>query len=142
MNSSENEMARPSGGKVAERREDPLRIVPRVMARLYSLWVAATYPFAGLGRDLTIHYTCQLFREHAPLIKLGNSVRIWKDSWLNVSARDEPGGAPVIVIDDNCHVARQCQISARNLVHLEQDVMLSPSVLLMDHTHNYEDITK
>ena len=31
-------------------------------------------------------------------------------------------------------------ISARNCIHLEEDVILSPSVLIMDHAHGYEDV--
>ena len=70
-------------------------------------------------------------------IKLGNSVIIGKDVWLNVipEATDEIN----IVIDDNCCLGPRTWISAKNHIHLERDVNIGPSVLIMDHGHAYED---
>jgi acetyltransferase-like isoleucine patch superfamily enzyme len=119
--------------------EDPLRVVSRIVNKLYSMWLHATYPFAPGGRKWSIHYTCGLRRTTAHRIKLGNHVLILKDAYLDVIARPEESGEPVIVIDDNCWIARRSTISAKNCIHLEQDVILSPSVLIMDHSHAYEN---
>jgi acetyltransferase-like isoleucine patch superfamily enzyme len=121
--------------------EDPLRLLPRSLTKLYSIWVSLTYPFASEGPNLSIHYTCTLKREVAHRIKLGSSVRIGKDAWLNVTIVGEGTGEPVIVIEDNCRIGPRCQLSGRNCIHLERDVILSPSALVMDHSHAYEDIT-
>ena len=119
--------------------EDPLRLVPRVINKLYSTWLRATYPFAPGGRKWSIHYTCGLRRTTAHRIKLGNHVLILKDAYLDVIAPPDETGEPVIVIGDNCWIARRSTISAKNCIHLERDVILSPSVLIMDHSHAYEN---
>ena len=121
--------------------EDPLMLLPRLLIRLYSTWARRTYPFAAIGHDVEIHPSLNLPKYLAHRVKLGNSVRIDKDVELGVSCPHRlEAGEPVIVIDDGCVIARRSQISARNGVHLEPDVILSASVLIMDHGHSYEDI--
>jgi len=71
---------------------------------------------------------------------LGSSVIIRKDAWLNVLP--EASGELNIVIDDNCCVAARNIISAKNYIHLERDVILASSVLIMDHNHAFEDVTR
>jgi acetyltransferase-like isoleucine patch superfamily enzyme len=121
--------------------EDPLNLFPRAMIKLYSLWVSATYAFAGKGHNLSIHYTTLLNKRMAPAIKLGNSVMIRKDVWLNTfdlsGAKDELK----IIIDDNCLIGARDVISARNSIHIERNVIIGTSVLIQDHNHAYEDIT-
>ena len=119
---------------------DPLELVPRALNKLFSIWVGVTYPFASKGRNVLFHFTSQLDRRRAVRIRLGNSVTVGKDVWLNVATGD-PTGEPVIVIDDNCHVAHGTMISAKNRVHLERDVLIGQQVLIADHNHAYEDVT-
>ena len=118
--------------------EDPLRIFPRALTKLHTLWLRATYPFASIGRDLSIHHTCVLNRAKAPQIKLGSSVIIKKDVWLNVIV--EATGEPKIIIDDECRIGARAIVSAKNYIQLERDVTLDSSVLIMDHSHEYQDI--
>ena len=120
--------------------EDPLIYLSKALVKLYSIWVRLTYPFASIGRNLSMHFTCRLPRPIAHRIKIGNSVFIGKDAWLNVSvkgAKDDPA----IVIEDNVKVSARTQISAKNFIHIEHDTLLSTSVLIQDHLHGYEDIT-
>lgn len=120
--------------------EDPLRLLLRVLTRLYSLWVTATYPFASVGHDVDIHYTWDFRKYLAHRVKLGSSIVIDKDVQFGVScSRREDPGEPVIIVDDACIIARRSQLSAKNHVHLERNVILSASVLIMDHGHKYED---
>ena len=122
--------------------EDPLRLCLRPLIRLYSLWVKATYSLASIGHDVEIHYTWDFRKYLAHRVKLGNSVLIGKDVHFGVSCpHGEEKGDPVIVIDDGCCVYRRSQISARNCIHLEHDVIVGPSALIMDHGHAYEDVT-
>ena len=122
--------------------EDPLMLVPRALVRLYSKWVSVTYPFAAIGRNVQIHYTWDMQKYLAHRVKLGDSVRIDKDVQFGVSCANRlEDGEAVIVIDDGCVIARRSQISAKNCVHLERDVILSASVLIMDHGHAYEDVS-
>lgn len=123
-------------------REDPLRLLARIPTKLYSGWVRATYPFASIGRGVEIHYTWDFRRYLAHRIKLGNSVSIGKDVHIGISCPNGENGEPVIVIEDRCAIERRCQISAKNSIHIESDVIVSASVLLMDHNHVFEDITR
>lgn len=115
--------------------EDPLGLLPWGVSKLYTLWLRSTYPFACLGSDLSVHYTFMVNRAMARRIKLGNRVSIGKDAWLNIipEATDEIN----IIIEDNCSLAPRSWISARNHIHLERDVKVDPSVLIMDHGHAY-----
>lgn len=123
-------------------REDPLRLIARIPVCLYSMWVRATYPFAAIGRDVQIHYTWDFRRYLAHRVKLGNSVIIGKDVHFGVYCPNEEKGEPMIVIEDGCGIHRLSQISARNQIYIERDVIMSPSALIMDHNHAYEDVTR
>jgi acetyltransferase-like isoleucine patch superfamily enzyme len=119
---------------------DPLQLLPRGLTKLFSIWVSLTYPFASKGRNLSLHFTSQLARQRANRISLGNSVILKKDSWLNVVAEDLTD-EPVIVIGDNCSIGVGTIISAKNGIHLECDVLVGQQVIMLDHNHEYEDIT-
>jgi acetyltransferase-like isoleucine patch superfamily enzyme len=119
---------------------DPLELVPRGLTKLYSFWISAVYPFASKGRSLSFHFTSQVDRRRAVRISIGNSVSLRRDAWLNVATED-PSGEPVIVIDDNCSIGYGAMISAKNRVHLERDVLIGQQVAILDHNHEYEDIT-
>jgi acetyltransferase-like isoleucine patch superfamily enzyme len=124
-------------------REDPLRLVGRIFLRLHSWWIRKTYPFASIGNDVEIHYPCDMRRYLSHRIKLGSSIIIYKDVQFGVSCEDrEEKGDPVIIIEDGCIIVRRCQISARNCVHFERNVILSASSLIMDHGHAYDDTAK
>lgn len=118
--------------------EDPLQLLPRVLSKLYSLWVSLTYPFASVGRNLSVHYTCDWRRSRAHRIKLGNSVQIRKDAIIDIVVPPEHRGEPVIVVDDHTCIGPQCQMSAKNGVHIEREVLIGQSVLIMDHGYAHE----
>jgi acetyltransferase-like isoleucine patch superfamily enzyme len=120
--------------------EDPLSWFPRVVNKLYCLWLSWTYPFASLGSGVWVHYSCDLRRSIASRIKIGDSVKLDRDVWLNIpdsSHADEPA----IIMDDGCVIGRRSVISAQNRIHIERNTIFGPSVLLMDHNHSFEDVT-
>lgn len=114
----------------------PHKLFPRILNKLHSTWVRL-YPFAAIGRKVSIHYTCDI--RNPWLINIGNRVIVDKDVWLHAILPDEDKKGPAIILDDDCFVARRCQISARNCVHIERDVLLSASVLITDNSHAYEN---
>jgi acetyltransferase-like isoleucine patch superfamily enzyme len=122
-------------------REDPLRLLARLPVALYSAWVRAIYPFAGIGRNVSIHYTWDFRRYLAHRVQLGNSIFIGKDVHFGVYCLNEEKGEPMIVIEDGCGVHRNTQISARNRIHIERDVIMGPAALIMDHNHEFKDVT-
>jgi acetyltransferase-like isoleucine patch superfamily enzyme len=123
-------------------REDPLRLLARFPTWLYSMWVRATYPFAAIGENVQFHYTWDFRRYAAHRLKLGSSVFIGKDVHFGAYCPNGEKGAPMIEIEDGCGIHRNSQISARNYIHIERDVIMGPAALIMDHNHEYEDITR
>jgi acetyltransferase-like isoleucine patch superfamily enzyme len=113
--------------------EDPLRLLPRSLTKLYSIWVSLTYPFASVGQNLSVHFTCEMARSRAHRIKLGDSVRILKDAIVDVVAPPEQDGEPIVVLDDHTQIGYRCVVSAKNLVHIERDVIMAQSVVIIDH---------
>src|SRR5271169_1876641 len=117
---------------------DPLIQFPRFLTKLNSLWVAAVYPFASKGRKLSVHYTCDI--RNPQLIEAANDIIIQKDVWLHAWPSDSSGGEPTLQIGDACLIGRRSHISARNLIAIEADVIVSASVLIQDHGHAYDDV--
>jgi acetyltransferase-like isoleucine patch superfamily enzyme len=120
--------------------EDPLSYFFRARTRLYTLWLSAIYPFVSRGSNLSIHYAIKLSRCVAHQIRLGNSVIIWEDVWLYVLP--DFGNNVKIIIDDNCSIGARSTISAKNCIHVEENVIMATSVLIQDHNHAYEDISR
>jgi acetyltransferase-like isoleucine patch superfamily enzyme len=116
----------------------------RVLTRLNSLWVTTTYPFAGRGSDLSLHYASEISRSLAPHIQLGNRVEIGRHTWFHTWFKSdvEDKCEVKIRIEDGCQIAARCTLSAGNSIHLERDVVISTDVLIMDHAHAYEDLSK
>jgi acetyltransferase-like isoleucine patch superfamily enzyme len=123
--------------------EDHEGFFSRVLTKLHSLWVAATYQFSGKGYNLSLHYASEISRSLAPHIRLGNRVQIGRHTWFHTWSKfgEEDAHVVKITIEDNCRIAAQCTISAGNSIHLERDVVLAADVLIMDHAHAYEDVT-
>jgi acetyltransferase-like isoleucine patch superfamily enzyme len=111
----------------------------RALTKLNSLWVAATYPFAAKGRDLSLHYASEISRNLADRIRLGNRVRIGKHTWLSPDIDDNH--EIKITVEDNCRLGARCTISAKNSIHLGRDVVLGCDVLIIDNNHAHEDVS-
>lgn len=91
-----------------------------------------------MGNNLSMHYTTIMNRRTAPRIKIGNSVIIRKDAWLNVLP--EATSDVNIIVEDNSLIGARCVISAKNSIHIERDVIIGTTVLMQDHLHAYEDV--
>jgi acetyltransferase-like isoleucine patch superfamily enzyme len=76
----------------------------------------------------------------SPDIRLGENVYVGPDVWINVAGGSQDP-EPKIVIGGGSGIGRRSTISARNRIVLEADVLLAPSVLIMDHNHEFSDIT-
>lgn len=118
--------------------EDRDGFFSRILTKLNSLWVSATYPFARKGRNMSLHYGSDISRRLAPLIRLGNRVEIGNRAWLSHGWEDNE---IKITIDDDCRIGARCTISAKNSIHIERDVILGSDVLLIDNNHVYEAVT-
>jgi acetyltransferase-like isoleucine patch superfamily enzyme len=119
-------------------REDPLSIFGRIITKLHSMWLEQTYPFAEFGSGVSLHYTCEIQRSMSPFICIKDGVYLAPDVWLNVAPGSEL--KPQIILGSRCKIGRRATISSRNRIELESDVLLAPSVLIMDHSHEFSNI--
>ena len=74
-------------------------------------------------------------------IQIGDEVGLARDIWLNV-VPGSGGPPPKIVLGNGCRIGRRSTISAKNRITLSDDVLLAPSVLIMDHNHEYSDFDR
>src|SRR5277367_6094043 len=86
--------------------DDVLRLLSRITSKLNTEWVRASYPFAAVGRRISISYSCDLGRRDAPCISLGNNVLLASNVWLNIVGNS---GAPrsKLVLGDGCRIGRR-----------------------------------
>lgn len=119
--------------------EDRTALFGRLLTKTKTLWMRLTYRFSGCGKGVSIHYTCEIHRSASNRIQIGDSVVIAAGAWLNVP---EPviGAPPTIVLQSGCKIGRRCMISAKNRVCLENDVLLGPSVIITDHSHEFSNV--
>lgn len=114
--------------------------ISRAASKLHSLWLAWTYPFASISKDVSIHYTSELHRDSARHVKIGNRVIIAKHAWLYVT--DLPNRKqPAIILEDGCGVQRRCTIAARNQVHIGRNTFFGPGALVTDHPFAFAEAT-
>jgi acetyltransferase-like isoleucine patch superfamily enzyme len=71
-------------------------------------------------------------------VSLGDNVYLARDVWLNAWYHEE-GPSVKIKLGSGCGIGRRSTISARNWIQLGENVLLSPSVLIMDHNHEYSN---
>ncbi len=119
---------------------DPFSLVPRIWNKLHTMWMASTYPFISLGKRVWFHSSCDLSRSVASHMKIGNGVLIHRDTWINIPEAPQTD-KPTIILEDRCGIGRGVQISAKNQIHLERDVMVAGYSFITDHNHAFEDVT-
>src|SRR5271165_2763348 len=73
---------------------------PRLLTKLYSMWVTAIYPFASVGKKISIHHSCDIRNPH--LISLGNFVTVYKDTWLHGVPSEDNDRRPTLTVEDTC----------------------------------------
>lgn len=119
--------------------KDPLLFFPRVLSKLFTVWVRFTHPFISLGQGVSFHYTCDLL--NTGRMRIGNQLTVHRDVWLHTRSPQEHSGEPLLIIDDYCFIGRRSHIDAKNLIHLERGVLLAAGVLIQDHGHAFDDVS-
>lgn len=120
--------------------EDPLSYFSRGLSKLNALWLRSTYPFNNFGHRTSLHYSCEISRSIAKFISLGDDVYLAQDVWVNVSCDLTEQGARV-EFGNGCRIGRRSVISCKNRIVLRDHVLFAPNVLIMDHNHEYSDIS-
>jgi hypothetical protein len=65
--------------------EDPLGLISWAVTKLHSIWLQQTYRFAAFGRNVSVHYSCDIRRSMSPGISLGDKIYLAPDVWINVA---------------------------------------------------------
>jgi acetyltransferase-like isoleucine patch superfamily enzyme len=118
--------------------DDPLGLIQRIRTRLNTEWLRRVYPFAVFGRGVSVAWSCDIYRKASPLIEIEDRVFLGPHVWLNV-VDPELQSDSKIVFRSGCKIGRRSTISSRNQILLEEDVLLAPEVLIMDHNHEYSN---
>jgi acetyltransferase-like isoleucine patch superfamily enzyme len=121
--------------------EDPLQFFPRLFTWLHTRWLRLTYPFRQFGNGVSITHSCEILRSVASEIAIADNVYLAPDVWLNV-VPGPSGTDPKIFLGNGCGIGRRSMISAKNQIVLEQDVLFAPAVLVMDHNHEFSDVSQ
>jgi abequosyltransferase len=119
--------------------QDVFQLFGDALTYAKTVWMRLTFPFAGFGRGVSIHHSCEVGRHVSNRMRIGDRVFMGAYARLNVTDV-AAGGPPVIRLDSGCKIGRGCLISAKNLVQLEEDVLLGPNVLITDHSHEFSDV--
>ncbi|MGA8273700.1 MAG: acyltransferase [Candidatus Sulfotelmatobacter sp.] len=115
-------------------------ISTRLANKLHSLWMQWTYPFISVGHTFSASYSCDIHRATASRVKIGNSVILDRDVWINIPIIPASKDA-IILIADHCRIGRRCVLSAKNRIDIGQRVIFGPGALVMDHNHAFDDVT-
>ena len=117
---------------------DPLMWFSRFRTKSNSIWLGLTYPFGEFGRRVSIHYTCDIDRSYSHKIRIGNSVLLDREVWVNVPVVSD-GLKPSIIIGAGSNIGRRSVISAINHIEIRENVLLAPAVFVTDHNHEYSN---
>ncbi len=116
-------------------------LIDRLSVKLNTVWLRSSYPFANFGERVSIHYSCDISRGNSRYMEVQDRVFIGPGVWLNVMPEGQSATSK-IVLRTGCKIGRRSTISSRNYIELGEDVLLAPSVLVMDHNHEYSDPTR
>jgi acetyltransferase-like isoleucine patch superfamily enzyme len=111
----------------------------RSLTWLHTRRLKMTFPFFRFGRKVSIHFSCDILRSSASQIELNDEVYLAPDVWLNIAPDAPRSQEPKIILGQGCRIGRRSTISCRNQIVLEDDVLFAPSVLIMDHNHEFSD---
>lgn len=117
---------------------DLRRLFRRIVSRINTEWMRATFPFVAFGRRISIDHSCELWRSSSQYMAFGDEIYLAPGVWLNIVEDGEPLRTK-LVLGKGCKIGRRSAISAGNYIELESDVMLAPGVLIIDHNHEYSD---
>ena len=94
--------------------------------------------FGECGKDVYIHSGGRIVRPR--FISIGDHVRIGKNTDILVHPKHQDLKEFILKIGNNVHIGNYNIIAARNSVVLEENILLGPGVIIIDHSHHYENV--
>lgn len=114
--------------------------VSNTISRTRVAWMRMFGGWSGVDPTAWLHWSID-FRQYKPgQIKIGAACVFERSTWLNVPEANASDGT--LTVSKGCAIGRNNVISAKNSILIEEAVVTGPQVLIMDHAHSYEDVTR
>jgi len=94
--------------------------------------------FGAYGKDVYIEPGVVINRPR--FVHMGNHVRIKRNTSINLHPKDKRSKEILLFIGDNVIISESCFISACNHLVIEENVGISPNVMIIDNSRKPGDI--
>ncbi len=110
-----------------------------------SLWYPVAniwnrFLFGAYGKDVYIESGVVINRPR--FVQLGDHVRIKRNTSINLHPKDKRSKEILLFIGDNTIISESCFISACNRVVIEENVGVSPNVMIIDNSRKVGDVSR
>ena len=95
--------------------------------------------FGAYGKDVYIEPGVVINRPR--FVHVGNHVRIKRNTSINLHPKDKKSNEILLFIGDNVIISESCFISACNRIVIEENVGISPNVMIIDNSRKIGDIS-
>jgi acetyltransferase-like isoleucine patch superfamily enzyme len=96
--------------------------------------------FGAYGKDVYIEPGVVINRPR--FVQVGNHVRIKRNSSINLHPKDKKSKEILLFIGDDVIISESCFISACNRIVIEENVGISPNVMIIDNSRKPGDIIR
>lgn len=96
--------------------------------------------FGGYGKDVYIEPGVVINRPR--FVQVGNYVRIKRNSSINLHPKDKKSKEILLFIGDHVIISESCFISACNRIVIEENVGISPNVMIIDNSRKPGDVIR
>lgn len=96
--------------------------------------------FGAYGKDVYIEPGVVINRPR--FVHVGNHVRIKRNTSINLHPKDKKSKDILLFIGDNVIISESCFISACNRIAIEENVGISPNVMIIDNSRKIGDISR
>jgi len=96
--------------------------------------------FGAYGKDVYIEPGVVINRPR--FVHVGNHVRIKRNTSINLHPKDKKSKEILLLIGNNVIISESCIISACNRIVIEENVGISPNVMIIDNSRKIGDISR
>jgi acetyltransferase-like isoleucine patch superfamily enzyme len=96
--------------------------------------------FGSYGKDVYIESGVLINRPR--FVHVGDHVRIKRNTSINLHPKDKKSKEILLFIGDNTIISQGCFISACNRLIIEENVGISPNVMIMDSSRKLGDLSR
>ena len=96
--------------------------------------------FGAYGKDVYIEPGVVINRPR--FVQLGDHVRIKRNTSINLHPKDKRSKEILLFIGDHTIISESCFISACNRVVIEENVGISPNVMIIDNSRKLGDVSR